>query len=329
MAAVVAALKAKRRRHLAKLQLDRDRAESDARRAFPDFDASGQGLDSSELQRLLQKLQPDSEIDHALVDYVYHLGCRKHGVERISPECMRDILQYTKYYLGKVQWLDDIFAKFDTDRSGTLDRSQLKRALIDARSRARSFFDRGPRIPRAGETKGPFQATLRSRSRSKTRRSGRTSRAPGAFPAPLPSPYTVGPYTVAWTAIRNGASRRYLETAPLNGTFRRSLETPLSTAIRNGASKTAPQRRPLETAPLDGASRRPFRQPFETAHFDGPSRRPLETTHRDDPFLWPFKTASRDGPWRRTLERPLSTAIRNNALRRSLETAIRDGAFRR
>mmetsp|Transcript_29216 Transcript_29216/g.100789 ORF Transcript_29216/g.100789 Transcript_29216/m.100789 type:complete len:208 (+) Transcript_29216:61-684(+) len=131
MAAVVAALKAKRRRHLAKLQLDRDRAESDARRAFPDFDASGQGLDSSELQRLLQKLQPDSEIDHALVDYVYHLGCRKHGVERISPECMRDILQYTKYYLGKVQWLDDIFAKFDTDRSGTLDRSQLKRALID------------------------------------------------------------------------------------------------------------------------------------------------------------------------------------------------------
>ena len=140
MAAISQNLRRRRAKYMEKMKNEKEEELAMAQRRFDELDKEKTGLLGKEqLRDLLLAVHPGATVDDGMVEYVAHMSQKarlasgedagEDGV-RLRREDLPPVIRAAKYYLHKSDYVDQIFTQFDVDKTGTLNREQLKQALM-------------------------------------------------------------------------------------------------------------------------------------------------------------------------------------------------------
>lgn len=121
-----------KKRHAAADRAAEDAAFVDA--VFAKYDTSEDGLlGLDEMQELLTKLNEGDPPSETEVDLIVKAVDRRGGSRdgSIDKAELREAMLEWRNYKAHAEFIDEKFAQYDTDNSGTLDRSQMRRLLTD------------------------------------------------------------------------------------------------------------------------------------------------------------------------------------------------------
>ena len=130
---MMATMAAKRKERLMRLEQERLGRKKKAEKHFSEFDNGTGKLDKAGLKGLLELMfqKERGPVGDDGVDYVHHT------LYPDDPEAQMDVSRVDQmnrayvYWASKEETVENIFVKHDTDKSGLLNKDQLRAALID------------------------------------------------------------------------------------------------------------------------------------------------------------------------------------------------------
>ena len=126
----MAMVAAKKRERMRSLTAEAERREAQARAHFAELATEGL-LDRAGLKVLLAKLNPEVEPTDDGVEYVHRCLFPGDPEGKLGEGAMMRMNKLYHYWCAKEASVDVLFARHDTDKSGLLNRDQMKNALVE------------------------------------------------------------------------------------------------------------------------------------------------------------------------------------------------------